>query len=111
MGIILFNVVFILIYMVARLIGKNVYTLCVENCDAPEKDCFNGKCGKHCGGLTRIRNRLPYVFWYNLIGFIIIVLSLLIEQIVLKFPIEEYVVSLAVFFLLELALCYGLNKK
>ena len=111
LGIILFNVVFMLIYMIARLIGKNIYTICVMNPVAPKNDCFNGECGKRCCGLFRIKNRLPYVFWYNLISFMIIVSSLTVEQILLKFPVDDYIVCLGIFFCLELAVYFGVSKK
>lgn len=64
LGLILFNVIFMLIYMIARLINKNIYTHCD---DASEGDCLFGKCNKKCWGVTRIRKRLPYVFWINIV--------------------------------------------
>ena len=111
LGIILFNVVFMLIYMIARIIGKNIYTLCIMNPEAPKKDCFNGECDKCCCGLFRIKNRLPYVFWYNLISFVIIISSLTVEQVLLKFPVDDYIVCLGIFFCLELAVYFGFSKK
>ena len=56
----LFNVVFLLMYCIAKIAGSSIATDCkhrrCENC----KTC---KCA-----LGRLRKKYPYVFWFNLIG-------------------------------------------
>lgn len=57
-GLILFNVVTALIYMITRIIGRNIYTTCT---DLHDGDCVNGSCDKVCNPISRIRKRLPYI--------------------------------------------------
>lgn len=57
-GMVIFNTIFLLMYMVGKITERNIYASCNS------KDC---SCTKRCGGLTRIRKRLPYVFWFNVI--------------------------------------------
>ena len=56
----LFNVVFLLMYCIAKIAGSSIATDCkhrrCENC----KTC---KCA-----LGRLKKKYPYVFWFNLIG-------------------------------------------
>jgi hypothetical protein len=60
-GIILFNVVFLLFYMSAKLINKNIFS----KCESEWCTCDGGK--PKCGPLKRFYKRLPYVFFGNLV--------------------------------------------
>lgn len=55
-GMVIFNTIFLLMYLVGKITERNIYA----RCDTP--DC---SCNVRCKGLTRIRKRLPYVFWFN----------------------------------------------
>lgn len=60
-GFILCNTIFLMMYLVGKLTGRNIYAHCKS------KDCTCGKDGApKCCGITRVRKRLPYVFWLNL---------------------------------------------
>lgn len=57
-GFVLGNIIFLLMYLVGKLTSRNIYARCkTENCT----------CEKPCNGLKRIRRRLPYIYWLNLI--------------------------------------------
>lgn len=64
-GFVLFNTVFLLVYMAARIMERSIYTFCPTA--EGGKDCMlqENKCQYDCSGLDRIRKRLPYVFWVN----------------------------------------------
>lgn len=67
-GLVISNTVFLMMYLVGKLTGKNIYARCKSS------DCTCGKNGTpKCCGLTRIRKRLPYVFWLNC--FIIVMMA------------------------------------
>lgn len=55
-GIILFNCIFLLMYIVSRMIDRSIY--------APCKTAFC-TCEKPCISIVRVARRLPYVFWTN----------------------------------------------
>lgn len=61
----LFNSVFLLLYVAARLTGRSLYT----NCSKGGRVELDGTCncgGKYkCGLVRRFVRRLPYVFWFN----------------------------------------------
>lgn len=60
-GFILCNTIFLMMYLVGKLTGRNIYAHCKS------KDCTCGPDGSpKCRGITRVRKRLPYVFWLNL---------------------------------------------
>lgn len=66
-GFVLFNTLFMLIYMISRIIGKSIYTICPEtgaiaDCRYKQRPCKND-----CWGINRVRKRLPYIFWTNLV--------------------------------------------
>lgn len=66
-GFVLFNTLFMLLYIASRIIGRSIYTFCAEANDGADCTNENKKCSKNCCGITRVRNRLPYVFWVNVI--------------------------------------------
>lgn len=60
-GFILINFIFAMMYFIAKITDRSIYARCeTENCT-----CKNNKSPKCCG-ITRIRKRLPYVFWLNI---------------------------------------------
>lgn len=74
-GFIVFNLVFSLLYIASRMLQRNIYSKCkTEN---GENDCDCGKCGDNCWSINRIRRRLPYVFWVNVIILLMIGLTIL----------------------------------
>lgn len=75
-GFIIFNLIYLMIYLVAKITERNIYAQCkTENCIS---------CGKKCIGINKIRKRLPYVFWTN-IFLIITMCSVIIYKILIKF--------------------------
>lgn len=71
-GFVLGNIIFLLMYLVGKLTSRNIYARCkTENCT----------CGTDgapaCRGLKRIRKRLPYIYWLNviLIGLMVVVVG------------------------------------
>lgn len=81
LGLILFNVVFMLIYMIARLTEKNIYTICTDSSKDRNADCVYSNCNNNCWGINRVRKRLPYIFWSNVVLVSIIIISLFIEYV------------------------------
>lgn len=58
----LFDTIFLLMYLVSKIINRNIYARCrTEDCS-----CENSR----CNGITKIRRRLPYVFYFNAIGLV-----------------------------------------
>ena len=55
-GMVIFNTIFLLMYLVGKVTDRNIYAKCNSI------DC---SCKNRCGGITKIRKRLPYVFWFN----------------------------------------------
>lgn len=65
-GFIVFNLIFLLMYIVGKITGRNIYARCkTENCT----------CKKQCSGINRVRKRLPYIFWMNVAFFILLLLD------------------------------------
>lgn len=59
-GSVLFNCIFLLMFMVSRIIDRNILVRCVH-------DTGKCPCGQKCPTIKRFLHRLPYVFWPNLI--------------------------------------------
>lgn len=71
-GFVLFNLICLLMYFIGKITGRNIYARCkTENCSCGE----GGK--PKCGGIQRIRNRLPYVFWVNVAVIVIMAIAFL----------------------------------
>lgn len=68
-GMAIFNTIFLLMYLVAKITDRNIYAKCVST------DCT---CSKKCGGMKRLRKRLPYVFYFNLGCVIAIILDMIV---------------------------------
>lgn len=64
-GFIVSNTIFLLLYVVGKITNRNIYA----RCKTP--DC---SCNIQCRGISRVRKRLPYIFWLNitLAGLIVI---------------------------------------
>lgn len=73
-GLVVANTVFLLMYFVSKLTGRNIYA----TCETP--DCT---CDPLCGSLTRLRKRLPYVFWLNVLLIFLAALPLFCDRFVL----------------------------
>ena len=70
-GMVMFNTIFLLMYFVSKLTRRNINVSCeAETC----KECENEK----CKWLGKIRKRYPYVFYYNCLSIIGIVIDLVI---------------------------------
>lgn len=55
-GMVIFNTIFLLMYLVGKITDRNIYARCKT------EDC---SCEKSCVGIKKVKNRLPYVFWLN----------------------------------------------
>lgn len=67
-GLLLFNLVFLLLYVVAKLINRSIFAQCIEDCNKKATCDCNSNCASPCTGIKRVRKRLPYVFWVNVGG-------------------------------------------
>ncbi|AJQ26923.1 hypothetical protein [Pelosinus fermentans] len=75
-GFTFFNTILCLMYIVSRMTKRNIYSQCNNG------DCIDGQCEEACGLGTKIKKRLPYVYWINSIllwGLVIVVLAWFIE--------------------------------
>lgn len=72
-GMVIFNTIFLLLYLVSKLIKRELFVMCEkESCG----DCDNLKCKK--SKVQIIKKRLPYVYYFNFICIIGIGIDLLI---------------------------------
>lgn len=70
-GFVVFNLIFVMLYIVSKLTDRNIYARCQsENCT-----CGENKTPK-CNGLQRIRKRFPYVFWMNISLLLLMILDI-----------------------------------
>lgn len=70
-GFVLFNTIFVLLYVVARIIDKNIFFRCnPKKCN----DCPHSESNKKCTFIGKIRKCLPYLFWVDVILLIFIAL-------------------------------------
>lgn len=73
-GMILFNTIFLMMYMVSKITERNIYAKCLtEDCS-----CEGGERIYKCNGIRRIRKRLPYIFYFNLFAIIGIIVDMII---------------------------------
>lgn len=77
-GFVLFNSIFILLYVVAKMIDKKVFMTCNS------RDCLDCKerRKKPCSGLKKLKKSFPYLFWIDaiLLGMIIGICLFMIFQ-------------------------------
>ncbi len=71
-GFIVMNAIFLMLYMVGKLTQRNIYVSCENG------DCICDRGNLDCKGIARIKKRLPYVFWLN-----VVLLSILIIDIIM----------------------------
>lgn len=55
-GMVIFNTIFLLMYLVGKITDRSIYAKCKT------KDC---SCQNPCSKIKRIKNRLPYVYYFN----------------------------------------------
>ncbi|NDO52034.1 hypothetical protein FMM75_22595 [Lachnospiraceae bacterium MD335] len=63
----LFDTIFMLMYLVSKIINRNIYARCMT------KDCTCDT--RKCGGIRRLRKRLPYVFYFNIFSIVGIIVD------------------------------------
>lgn len=69
-GMILFNTIFLMMYFVSKLTKRDIYVKCrKQNCS---------DCTKKCNILKKIRKKLPYVFYFNMIAIIGVIVDLIV---------------------------------
>lgn len=71
-GFILINLIFVLMYFISKIIGRNIYV----NCKTLNCTCKNNM-EPICNGFNRLRKRLPYVFWLNSIIIVSIIIDII----------------------------------
>lgn len=73
-GFVVMNTIFGMLYFIAKLIDKDISAHCIY--DVSDEGCNNG-CDKErkCCSISKLRKRLPYIFWVNVVLLLIIVLS------------------------------------
>lgn len=69
-GIVLFNTIFLMMYFVSKLTGRNIYAACIT------QDC--SMCSQKCGELKKIKKRIPYVYYFNVAAVIGIIADLIV---------------------------------
>lgn len=71
-GIIVFNTIFVMLYIVGKITGRSIYTNCNKNhcnCTDEEKKC--------CSGIRRFSKKLPYVFWVNILWLFLLAVDMI----------------------------------
>lgn len=70
-GIVMFNTIFLMMFFVSKLTERDIFAKCkTKNC----VECDNLK----CKGMSKIRKRLPYVFYFNCMAIVGIVIDMLV---------------------------------
>lgn len=65
-GLVLIDAITALLYSVSRIVNKSIFAKCEKI------DC--NQCDTKCKGLTKIRKRLPFIFWINVVLFASLIL-------------------------------------
>ncbi len=77
-GLVLFNTIFLLMYLVGKIIGRSIYAECKnDHCI----DCGEGEKPK-CGAVKRLLKRLPYIFWFNILTLFFMAIDYVVYTIV-----------------------------
>ncbi len=79
-GMVIFNTIFLMMYLTSKITERDIFAKCPSS---------NGSCGtdcneKKCSGLKRIRKRLPYVFYFNILSIIGILIDLVVWYLHIK---------------------------
>ncbi len=80
-GLVIFNTIFLMMYLVSKITRRDIYAAC-ETKDCSCKDDDGKKC--KCNGIKRIMKRLPYVFYFNLLSLIGIIIDMIVWIIDIK---------------------------
>lgn len=67
-GIVLFNTIFVLMYVISKMIGRNIYTHC--------KSMYCHECDENCNIINSLKKRFPDVFWFNVILLFIFIVGI-----------------------------------
>lgn len=72
-GFVLFNTIFLLMYLIGKLTGRSVFADCeMEFCNCK----VNGK--PRCYGITKVRKRLPYVYYFNIVIIVFSIIDIIV---------------------------------
>lgn len=83
-GFVVFNTIFLMMYMVGKITGRSIYaTFKNEDCAT----CLNKNNKLKCSGITRVRKRLPYIFWLNVVFILLMIADIILW---IHFPWLEY---------------------
>ena len=77
-GMVVFNTVIILMYLISKITGKSIYA----NCESENCTCNNG--APKCNSFNRVRKRLPYIYVMNTMMLGILALDILAWMINIK---------------------------
>ena len=72
-GFVVCNIIFLMMYIVGKITRRSIYA----KCQSKECTCGENNTPK-CSGITRIRKRLPYIFWLNITFLILMVVDVAI---------------------------------
>lgn len=74
LGFILFNVIFMMMYMISKIAKYNLAVKCRN------KECY--KCTEKCLAVARLNKKYPYVFWFNLfiIVFMVTIFTVMLNK-------------------------------
>lgn len=70
-GLVIFNTIFLMMYLVSKIIDRNIYARCIST------DCFACE-ESECRGITKIKKRLPYVFYFNALCIVGITIDMIV---------------------------------
>ncbi len=77
-GLILFNIVVVLFYLISRITSRSITCICPKN---KNNECANCKIAKRLKFICRFKNTMPYVYWGNM---------LMISGLVFIFLLKEF---------------------
>lgn len=72
-GFVIMNLIFLMMYIVGKITGRSIYARCKT------EKCTCGKDGSPaCNGLKRLRKRLPYIYWINVMLIILMIVDIIL---------------------------------
>ncbi|MBI9096043.1 MAG: hypothetical protein JEY71_14335 [Sphaerochaeta sp.] len=81
-GILIFNTIALLMYLIAKITGRSIYA----ECKTPDCTCANKRGRIKCWGITRIRRRLPYIYWFNILFIVLMIIDTVLWYYSYGFP-------------------------
>lgn len=72
-GFVIINSIFMMMYVVGKITNRNIYAVC----KTVDCSCKDEKGKPMCMGITKVRKRLPYVFWLNVAILLLMVADVL----------------------------------